>query len=313
MSLKKIALCLWLCVLVLSLSGCGQQSPGVDDRQNIVSGEETTSTVVAPDSVAGVSLTFGVYTADKPSEVVKQFRPILNALEESMSNTLGKPVEITIQVAPSYEAGISDIAQGKVDFSRSGPASYIKAKTTNPALQLLAIESEKGEKVFYGLIAVHQDSDIQTIDNLKGKSFAFGDQLSTIGRYLSQLYLYQSGIKSSDLSRFEYLKRHDTVGTAVGAGEFDAGALKESTFKKLVDKGVPIRELARFPNVTKPWFAHQNMPDEVLQALRQALLAMDDPAALEALGKHGFLEGDDEDYTTIRESIQNNHLFFDDQ
>ncbi|MCP4185476.1 MAG: PhnD/SsuA/transferrin family substrate-binding protein, partial [Hyphomicrobiales bacterium] len=163
------------------------------------------------------------------------------------------------------------------------------------------------------IIAVHADSAIQSVNDLQGKTFAFGDELSTIGRFLSQLYLYQHGITASDLAQYDYLERHDAVGAAVGAKEYDAGALKESTFKKLVDNDVPIRELARFPNVTKPWFAHESMTGEVFEALRQALLSMDEPAALEALGKDGFLASSDADYAVIQEAIENNDLFFENE
>lgn len=72
---------------------------------------------------------------------------------------------------------------------------------------------------------------------LRGQTFAFGDERSTIGRYLSQLLLVQHGIRADELLSYEYLGRHDRVGTAVGAGQFDAGALKESTFRKLKKKG----------------------------------------------------------------------------
>ena len=39
------------------------------------------------------------------------------------------------------------------------------------------------------------------------------------GRYLSQLYLVENDIRAKDLSRYEYLGRHDKVGIAVGRGE----------------------------------------------------------------------------------------------
>jgi hypothetical protein len=38
------------------------------------------------------------------------------------------------------------------------------------------------------VIAVQKDSPLKTLAELKGKKFAFGDQNSTIGRYLAQFY-----------------------------------------------------------------------------------------------------------------------------
>lgn len=255
-------------------------------------------------------LNFGVYTSDKPTEMVKQFRPILNAIEKSMNKSLADPVKIRMQVSKSYEHGIKAIVNGDVDFCRLGPASYIQAKGAEPQLKVIAVESNKGKKTFLGIICVNDQSKITSIDQLKGKSFAFGSELSTIGRYLSQYYLYEHGVISSDLKKYEYLGRHDKVGMAVALKQFDAGALKESTFKKLVSDKQPLRKIASFPNVTKPWVARKGLTDELYFTLKKALLNITDEAALENLKKAGFLQGDDSDYNTIRKSILENNLFF---
>jgi phosphonate transport system substrate-binding protein len=214
-----------------------------------------------------------------------------------------------MHIAKSYDQGVQDIASEEVDFSRLGPASYVKAKDINSGLSILAVESEQGTKTFYGVICVRADSPIQDIAGLKGKSFAFADRNSTIGRYLSQLYLIEHGIKASDLAHYAYLGRHDKVGTAVGMGQFHAGALKENTFNTLVAKGVPIRAIAKFPNVTKPWVARSGLSQRVHGALREALLNLREASALKALGAEGFLEGQDEDYAATREAIHSEHLF----
>ena len=255
-------------------------------------------------------LKFGVYTADKPTAVVQQFRPVLDAISKGMSEELGESVKIKLQVAKTYEAGIQDLVDGKADFSRFGPASYIEAKQMNPGISILAIESVKGKKQFSGIICVAKDSPIKSVADLKGKRFAFGNERSTIGRYLSQQYLLKHGIKASDLAYYEYLDRHDKVGTAVAMGKFDAGALKESTFKKLVAKGEPLRVIASFPNVTKPWLARSGLSEDLKKALQKTLLNLKDPAALKKLKKDGFLPGSDDDYNIIRSSMDNNDDFF---
>lgn len=259
---------------------------------------------------ADVNLTFGVYASDKPSAMVRQFRPILNILESKMSKQLGEPVKITMHVAKTYEQGIDDLVSGRVDFARFGPASYIEAKESEPGVSILVVESNKGKKVFHGVICVAKGSPIKGVEDLRGARFAFGDERSTIGRYLSQLYLLRHDIRAADLGYFEYLGRHDKVGAAVGAGRFEAGALKESTFNKLVEKGVPLVSIGSFPNVTKPWIARSGLSEKVSRTLRAVLLNIKDKNALKNLSKDGFLLGSDEDYAFIRESILTNHLFF---
>ena len=160
------------------------------------------------------------------------------------------------------------------------------------------------------MIAVHPDSDLNELTDLKGKRFAFGDEMSTIGRYLSQHELAKHGILARDLGGHEYLGRHDRVGAAVASREYDAGALKEGTFKKLVAKGRALKVLHRFDNVTKPWVASSQLDTRVVAALRKAFREFQDVSALKALGASGFVEGNAGLYHPIREAMEQNTVFF---
>lgn len=263
-----------------------------------------------PSAHSEISLDFGLYASDKPTVVVKQFRPILNYLEAALQKKLDEPIQIKIQVASSYEKGIQDLAEGRVDFSRFGPASYVEVKERNEKVRIIAIESQNGRKTFKGIICVHIDSKLLTIDDLRGKRFAFGDRLSTIGRYLSQQYLLKNGIRAPDLGSFDYLGRHDKVGYAVGLGQYDAGALKESTFLKLKKQGIPIKALAEFQNVTKPWIASSTLDEKIYVALQESLLELKNTAVINPLKMNGFVTGSADDYVTIRSAIQENDNFF---
>ena len=119
-----------------------------------------------------------------------------------------------------------------------------------------------------------------------------------------------NGITEGDLASYEYLGRHDAVGRAVAEGRFSAGALKENTFELLVEEGYPLREVARFPNVTKPWLVSANVSTEVALAMTEALLSIDDPKILAKAKVDGFISGDDSDYDDIRVAIARNFLFF---
>ncbi|MDH3598061.1 MAG: PhnD/SsuA/transferrin family substrate-binding protein [Candidatus Tectomicrobia bacterium] len=258
---------------------------------------------------AASELRFGVYTTDKPTAMVKKLRPLLNALETDLSQRLGEPVTIRMQAARDYAQGLQDLVTGKVDMARLGPASYVRAKAANPQIRILAMENHRGGKTFHGVICVHADSAIHQVRDLKGKRFAFGNAHSTFGRYLSQQYLLDHGLTASDLAGFAFLGRHDKVGEAVGAGGFDAGALKENTFDKLVRQGVPLRALAKLPIVTRPWVARSGFPEPLYRAVQDALLQLKAPKALKALKKDGFLLGRDADYDGIRASMARAAVF----
>lgn len=255
---------------------------------------------------------FGVYTSDKPSRMVIKFKPILKQLEQKMSVRLQEKIIIRMQVYATYQKGIDALTTGKVDFMRLGPASYVFAKKAEPGLSILAMENQDGKKTFKGIICTSLNSSIQTVKDLKGKRFAFGSKKSTIGRYLSQNYMMSQGIYARDLTEYAYLGRHDTVGAAVSAQKYDAGALKEGTFNKLVAKGHKLRKIADFDNVTKPWVSRKMLDDTIRAALQSALLNLTDKKIMSAYGKEGFLRGNDGDYESIRQAIALNIKFSDD-
>ena len=261
---------------------------------------------------ADINLKFGVYTTNKPSEMVKKFRPILNALEAGMSNQLGEKVRISTQISDSYENGRQAIVHGTVDFSHLGPVSYVLAKKENPNLTILLKESLKGKQLIRGIIAVHRDSLIQTIRGLRGKRFAFGSKTSTTGRYLAQYHLQKNGIYAKDFQIYNYLGRHDNVGIAVASKiDFDAGSLNETTFNKLVNKGYPLRALDHFNvDVSKPWVAREGLEPQIRQSLKDVLLSLNADSSIKRFQKKPLVDGVDTDFENVRKAIESNNLFF---
>jgi phosphonate transport system substrate-binding protein len=259
---------------------------------------------------ADIALVFGAYASDKPSAMVEQLRPTLDLLELAMSERLGEPVTIKLRVARDYETGLAELTSGRVDFARLGAASYVAAKEEAPKLSILAAE-RYGESIFFnGVICVATDSPIHTLGELAGKSFAFGDEQSTLGRYIAQLTLARAGITAATLKDFKYLERHDRVGAAVASGQFEAGALEETMFDKMVASGARLRQIAAFPTVTKPWVGRVGLAPRIGAAISSSLLGIRDPVALAALRFDGFATSDDSDYEVTRASIKENWRFF---
>lgn len=257
-----------------------------------------------------VRVTFGVYSFKRPVDVYRQFSPATDALAAKLSTQLGRPASIEIVVTKTYEDCLEDFLAGKIDVVRFGPASYVLAKQRNPKVEILAAEREDASGV--GLIVVREDSSIQKLSDLAGKRFAFGDEQSTIGRYLSQAELVKGGVLAKDLAKSRFLERHDIVFKVVELGDFDAGAVHMSTFKELNANAKPedrLRVLHSFDNVAKPWLARAGMDPKLVAALRKAVLEIDDPAALKALKVPGFAAAQDRDYDLVREGMKLSEKF----
>lgn len=268
------------------------------------------SALVTTAARAEIGLVFGTYASDKPTAMVEQLRPTLDQLERTMSERLREPVTIKLRVARDYETGLAELTSGRVDFARLGAASYVAAKAQAPGVAILAAERYGDSIVFNGIICVAEASPIRTLADLQGKRFAFGDEQSTLGRYIAQLTLARAGITAASLKDFAYLERHDRVGAAIAGGQFDAGALEETMFDKMVASGAKLRAIASFPTVTKPWVARVDLSPRVAEAIGHSLLSMRDPAALTALRFDGFAPADDADYEVTRASINENWRFF---
>ncbi|MBF0357936.1 MAG: PhnD/SsuA/transferrin family substrate-binding protein [Magnetococcales bacterium] len=247
------------------------------------------------------TLSFGVYTHIRSTEMLKKMEPFRKYLEDAIADK-GLTHSINMRIYPSYGRAIEALAGGEVDFVRFGPVSYVLAKKKNPSIQLLAIESNNGKKFFNGVLSVAAASKIQSIDQLRGENIAFGSRKSTTGRYLAQAELVKAGIMAGDLSGHTYLGRHDKVVYAVASGKYAAGASNENTFNKYA-KSKGLRKLLEFPCVTKPWVASGDLSQELVDSLRTILLELQDPNVLKTIKRSGFLPGSDVDYNQIRHAM----------
>lgn len=275
---------LTLCSAVLCLAAAAQKTPP------------------HPQEAPPLSLNFGVYQSEKATAIYRAFIPIIDSIMASMEARLHRPVDIKLVISKDYADTIESLARGDVDFVRIGPASYVTAKVKQAGIQLIAMETEGGDKRFKGVVIVRKDSPIQSLSDLRGKRFAFGDENSTIGRYLIQAELFKAGITSADLAGFKYLGRHDIVASAVELGDYDAGSVMDSAFEKANAKG-NLRVIKEFDNVTKPWVARKGLDKATLEAIQSALYAIKDAAILKELKISGFVPTSDDEYQMVRDGM----------
>lgn len=253
-------------------------------------------------------LRFATYASERPSEELKKMEPFHLYLEQALAKQK-MPVNIKMRIFPTYEEAVEAVVNGETDIARLGPASYVIAKKRNPDIQLLAMESKRGEKSFNGVILVASNSPIQTLSDLRGKRFAFGETNSTTGRYLAQEALIQAGITGRDLAEYDFIGRHDKVAFAVAAGNYDAGAANENVLEKY-GQAKGLRKLASFASPTHAWVARAGLEARVVERLQKVLFEMKGDA-LEYISRDGFLPAMDADYDSLRSSMRKARAFDD--
>jgi phosphonate transport system substrate-binding protein len=192
------------------------------------------------------SLILGVHPYLPPAELEKRFAPLIHYL----SRQLGVPMELSI--SKDYETHLENIGNKIFDIAYIGPSSYVELINKYGSHTLLARLEIAGKPYFNGYIVVKQDSNIQSIEELKGKRFAFGSPHSTMSYLVPRHMMREAGVSLESLREYKFQGNHRNVALGVLLGEFDAGAIKEETYFKFKEKG--LRSIAISPSISEHVF-----------------------------------------------------------
>jgi phosphonate transport system substrate-binding protein len=238
---------------------------------------------------------FGSVAMDIPAVMHQRLRP----LTDYLGRELGRPV--TLKLSADLSKAADELASGKVDIAYLTPVAYLKAQRAGGA-RLVAKTVTRGEKSFRLMLVVRRDSPIQSVEDLAGRSFAFGDPAAILQRAV----LADAGIGLERLGAYKFLGHYDNIARGVANGDFDAGILKDTTAYEWEHKG--LRILHKSPELPPYNIAVAKQVDESTRnALRQALLRLNprNPAhrnVIESLDKNydGFASVTDAEYDVVR-------------
>lgn len=163
-------------------------------------------------------LRVGFVPAEDAQQVMQNAQPIVDILQKRLN------MEIEAFVAADYTGVVEALRVNKLDIAFLTPASYVLAK--NEANVRVVLKSErKGIPSYYAAIITRADSGIKTLEDLRGKTFAFGDSLSTTGNIFPRKMFKEHGIDPvRDFKQVLYSGGHDATVLAVLNGKVDAGA-----------------------------------------------------------------------------------------
>jgi len=248
---------------------------------------------------------FGLSPKYNPRIIYQLYQPFVDYLSE---NT---PYQFEIKLSSTYRQTIDRFGSGEIVIGSCGPVPYIRAREKYPVKPILRALSRDGTPHYHGIIIVRQNSPIQNLSDLKGKSFAFGQALSTAGHILPQYYLMKANIHLKDLKEYSFLRHHDSVANAVLKGQFDAGAVKDIIAYKYQKAGLRFIFMTD-PIPPVPIVVRVNAPEEMVKSVKIALLNLNpkDPnhqrkmAPWDEEFKYGFTEALDSDYDSIRKILR---------
>lgn len=218
-------------------------------------------------------------------------------------------------VATEYAGVIEALASDPPSAHMASLATfaYIVASAKHVA-EVALVSVRYGSPTYTGQIIVRKDSGIKTLKDLKGKSFARPDPISTSGWIMPSLLLRAEGMNPDTDLKVVDAGSHDAVVAAVYNGDVDAGACYvdartrlEKQHPDVMDVVVPIKLTPPIPNDGVQF--HPSVPKDMREKIVEALLEMtkteEGKKALKTAYQWDALERhDDSFYDPFRQLLQ---------
>jgi phosphonate transport system substrate-binding protein len=243
-------------------------------------------------------LYLGSVAMDVPAEMVRRLTP----LTEYLGKKTG--MKISFRASPNLGSAVNELGKDFTQIAYLTPVAYIEARDKFKAVPLVSPLTH-GKSTFNLVVAVRSDSPYKSLDDLKGKKFAFGDPKALLQRAV----VVGGGMKLEDFSNYGFLKHYDNIAKAVLNKDFDSGILKDTIYDEFAPKG--LRKIYTSPPLSSYLFAvSDRLPPTTVKKLRAAFLELnasnpEHAAILRELDKgyDGFEPAEDKDYDAIRKLI----------
>ncbi|MBP8237929.1 MAG: putative selenate ABC transporter substrate-binding protein [Pseudomonas sp.] len=243
---------------------------------------------------------------EAPTELQRKFKPLGAYLEQQ----LGMKVEFV--PVSDYAAVVEALASDRLDMAWLGGFTFVQTRLkTGNAIPL--VQREQDEKFTSKYITANPA--VKSLQDLKGKTFAFGSVSSTSGSLMPRFFMLKDGIKPEEFfSRVAYSGAHDATVAWVQAGKVDGGVLNASVWDKLVAAGKVDTRKVVVLGTTPPyydynWTVRGNLDPALTAKIKAAFLALDpakpaDKAILDLQAATRFIPTKAENYTGIEEAAR---------
>jgi phosphonate transport system substrate-binding protein len=236
---------------------------------------------------------FGVVPQQSASQLVALWGPLLTYLSEQTG------IKLQFKTAKNIPKFESRLAAGDYDFAYMNPYHFTFFNR-EPGYRALVLRKDQPIR---GIILVHKDSSIESLEDLEGQRLAFPAPAAFAASVLPRAELNRKNIKFNTM----YVSSHDSMYLGVAKGLFAAGGGVKRTFNNTspeVKEQLKIlwTSAAFTPHAIA---VHPSVDDETYQRVQRTLVEMIDNSAgkdlLTSLKiKNGFIKATDSDWDDVR-------------
>lgn len=156
-------------------------------------------------------------------------------LADYLAAKLDRPVQL--RTVDSWEGLAKSLANGETDIALMGPWGYVLANHQAGA-QVISTILYDGKPEYYAITITHPKSGINSLADLKGKTFAFGDKGSTSGYLIPLHHMMTQGITPEKYFGKVIHTSHQAIETQVTQGLLDAGADYNRNRNAMIEQGL---------------------------------------------------------------------------
>ena len=237
---------------------------------------------------------FGVNPFVEPDRIRKTYVPIL----EQVCDSVG--LKCRTLIVRSYDALSESVEKSIIDVGWFSPFAYVNAHETCGA-NVLVTPKVQGRCSYNGYIVARKDGRVHSLNDLKGKTFAYVDKKSASGYLYARDMIKQNHMNPDTIfEKVVFLGNHNNVVNAILAGEVDAGATYDEVYNQARADGLFRDELiivARTEEIPKDALAaRKDMPAALVEKLSSAFVAFSGADTT----VQGFVRSEDKAYDIIR-------------
>jgi phosphonate transport system substrate-binding protein len=214
-------------------------------------------------------------------------------------------------VANDYNGVIEALRSGKLDVAYLGPFSYILASQIgNAEAFAVAVTKKTGKSAYHSMVIARKDKGLASVEQLKGRTFAFVDPSSASGHLFPKAGLMATGFDAdTGFSRVIFSGSHDASILAVANNKVDAAAVADRIFESAVAKGVVKAEDFQViwrsqPIPESPMVWRKSLDAATKQKVAAALADVKDQPWGDQGVLNGFAPTNDQAYDVVRQTAK---------